>query len=172
MGPPMLISPSIGQAFFVGPGNKLGEPIPVSKAHEHIFGMVLMNDWSGEYGVLGGLTWRSARMVCSGGDRVLGTLSQKPRVGCRWEAPESVGSGTEQTSQPRAPCCCKLSWDGADVRAPGCERRVGPGPSSGVPPTYRGDTEARVVAEQGSHTQQPVSEPSLRLRHTQAEDIA
>jgi len=36
------------QAFFVGKGNKLGEPIPVEKAHEHIFGMVLMNDWSGE----------------------------------------------------------------------------------------------------------------------------
>lgn len=35
-------------AFFVGPGNKLGEPIPISKAHEHIFGMVLMNDWSGK----------------------------------------------------------------------------------------------------------------------------
>ncbi|POI33363.1 hypothetical protein CIB84_002885, partial [Bambusicola thoracicus] len=33
-------------AFFVGPGNKHGEPIPVSRAHEHIFGMVLMNDWS------------------------------------------------------------------------------------------------------------------------------
>uniref|UniRef100_A0A5F7ZA43 Fumarylacetoacetase n=1 Tax=Macaca mulatta TaxID=9544 RepID=A0A5F7ZA43_MACMU len=35
-----------GKAFFVGPGNRLGEPIPISKAHEHIFGMVLMNDWS------------------------------------------------------------------------------------------------------------------------------
>ena len=34
------------QAFFVGPGNKLGEPIPVSQAADHIFGMVLMNDWS------------------------------------------------------------------------------------------------------------------------------
>ncbi|NXD15856.1 FAAA Fumarylacetoacetase, partial [Nothocercus nigrocapillus] len=33
-------------AFFVGPGNKHGEPIPISRAHEHIFGMVLMNDWS------------------------------------------------------------------------------------------------------------------------------
>ena len=33
-------------AFFVGPGNKLGDPIPIDKAHEHIFGMVLMNDWS------------------------------------------------------------------------------------------------------------------------------
>ncbi|NXE60216.1 FAAA Fumarylacetoacetase, partial [Calcarius ornatus] len=33
-------------AFFVGPGNKFGEPIPISRAQEHIFGMVLMNDWS------------------------------------------------------------------------------------------------------------------------------
>ena len=24
----------------------MGEPVPVSKAQEHIFGMVLMNDWS------------------------------------------------------------------------------------------------------------------------------
>lgn len=33
-------------AFFVGPKNNLGEPIPVASAHDHIFGMVLMNDWS------------------------------------------------------------------------------------------------------------------------------
>ncbi|HET7144552.1 MAG TPA: fumarylacetoacetate hydrolase family protein, partial [Anaerolineales bacterium] len=32
--------------FFIGTGNLLGEPIPVHKAHEHIFGMVLLNDWS------------------------------------------------------------------------------------------------------------------------------
>jgi fumarylacetoacetase len=35
-------------AFFVGgQENGIGQPIPVSKAEEHIFGMVLMNDWSG-----------------------------------------------------------------------------------------------------------------------------
>ncbi|KAH6931340.1 hypothetical protein HPB50_023563 [Hyalomma asiaticum] len=33
-------------AFFVGPANKLGDPVPVQQAHDHIFGMVLMNDWS------------------------------------------------------------------------------------------------------------------------------
>ncbi|MGI9113908.1 MAG: fumarylacetoacetase [Chthoniobacterales bacterium] len=33
-------------AFFVGPGNKPGEPIPVGSAEDHIFGFVLMNDWS------------------------------------------------------------------------------------------------------------------------------
>jgi fumarylacetoacetase len=34
------------QALFVGPGNKMGEPIPISQAQDHIFGLVLMNDWS------------------------------------------------------------------------------------------------------------------------------
>ena len=33
-------------AFIIGTGNALGEPIPVADAEDHIFGMVLMNDWS------------------------------------------------------------------------------------------------------------------------------
>jgi fumarylacetoacetase len=32
--------------FIVGRGNALGEPIPCNEAEEHIFGMVLLNDWS------------------------------------------------------------------------------------------------------------------------------
>jgi len=32
--------------FFVGPGNRLGETIPIASAPDHIFGMVLVNDWS------------------------------------------------------------------------------------------------------------------------------
>jgi fumarylacetoacetase len=32
--------------FFLSSGNMLGEPIPVNKAFDHIFGMVLVNDWS------------------------------------------------------------------------------------------------------------------------------
>lgn len=32
--------------FFVGAGNELGEPISIENAREHIFGMVLLNDWS------------------------------------------------------------------------------------------------------------------------------
>ena len=32
--------------FVVGPGNPLGKPIPIGKAREHIFGVVLLNDWS------------------------------------------------------------------------------------------------------------------------------
>ncbi|KAK5023548.1 hypothetical protein LTS07_006063 [Exophiala sideris] len=33
-------------ACFVGRGNELGEPIDVNSAEDHIFGFVLMNDWS------------------------------------------------------------------------------------------------------------------------------
>lgn len=34
-------------AFFVGgEANHLGDPIPIEKAEEHIFGLVVMNDWS------------------------------------------------------------------------------------------------------------------------------
>ncbi len=32
--------------FFIGQGNKLGEPISIEKTFDHIFGMVLVNDWS------------------------------------------------------------------------------------------------------------------------------
>jgi fumarylacetoacetase len=30
----------------IGPGNRLGEPIPIDRAWEHVFGLVLVNDWS------------------------------------------------------------------------------------------------------------------------------
>ncbi|MFB3852550.1 MAG: fumarylacetoacetase [Vicinamibacterales bacterium] len=32
--------------WFVGPGNELGEPIPIAEAEDHIFGLCLVNDWS------------------------------------------------------------------------------------------------------------------------------
>ncbi|WP_051591084.1 fumarylacetoacetase [Bacillus sp. UNC438CL73TsuS30] len=32
--------------WFIGPGNSLGEPIPVDQAEDHVFGLVLVNDWS------------------------------------------------------------------------------------------------------------------------------
>ncbi|XP_072237221.1 fumarylacetoacetase [Leuresthes tenuis] len=45
-GPSKQLDIELEMAFFVGQGNPLGEPIPINQAHEHIFGMVLMNDWS------------------------------------------------------------------------------------------------------------------------------
>jgi len=32
--------------IFIGPGNQLGEPIDIDTAEDHVFGMVLLNDWS------------------------------------------------------------------------------------------------------------------------------
>ena len=32
--------------FFVGRGNEMGQPIPISDAEKHIFGVCLVNDWS------------------------------------------------------------------------------------------------------------------------------
>jgi fumarylacetoacetase len=31
---------------FVGPGNPLGQPVPIEEAEEHLFGLCLVNDWS------------------------------------------------------------------------------------------------------------------------------
>ena len=45
-GPSRSFDYELETAFLIGPGNPLGQPIPIERAHEHIFGMVLMNDWS------------------------------------------------------------------------------------------------------------------------------
>jgi len=46
-GPCKLMDFELETGFFVGgPPNPLGEPIPIDKAQDHIFGMVLLNDWS------------------------------------------------------------------------------------------------------------------------------
>lgn len=41
-----LLDFELEMGFFTGPGNPLGEPIQIGDAAEHIFGMVLVNDWS------------------------------------------------------------------------------------------------------------------------------
>lgn len=45
-GPSRLLDYELEVAFFVGSGNELGKPIRVDQAQDHIFGIVLMNDWS------------------------------------------------------------------------------------------------------------------------------
>jgi fumarylacetoacetase len=45
-GPSRLMDFELEMGFFVGPGTRLGEPIPIDRAPDHIFGMVLVNDWS------------------------------------------------------------------------------------------------------------------------------
>ena len=41
-----LLDFELEMGFFIGPGSELGHPIPVDSASDHIFGMVLVNDWS------------------------------------------------------------------------------------------------------------------------------
>ena len=45
-GPSKLFDFELEMGFFIGQGNSLGEPISADKAFEHIFGIVLVNDWS------------------------------------------------------------------------------------------------------------------------------
>lgn len=45
-GPSLKLDFELEMATVVGPGNELGKPIDVNEAADHIFGLVLMNDWS------------------------------------------------------------------------------------------------------------------------------
>ncbi|CAN1259992.1 FAH, partial [Linum perenne] len=45
-GPSQKLDFELEMAAIVGPGNELGKPIDVNEAADHIFGLVLMNDWS------------------------------------------------------------------------------------------------------------------------------
>src|SRR5713101_9526810 len=45
-GPSRSLDYELEVGFFVGPGNPLGEPIPIDDAPSHIFGLCLLNDWS------------------------------------------------------------------------------------------------------------------------------
>jgi len=45
-GPCRLCDFELEMAFFVGPGNEMGESINIGEADDHIFGCVVMNDWS------------------------------------------------------------------------------------------------------------------------------
>src|SRR5438477_2129395 len=45
-GPTKSLDYELEMAFLIGPGNSLGQPVPIDQAFDHIFGFVLMNDWS------------------------------------------------------------------------------------------------------------------------------
>jgi fumarylacetoacetase len=45
-GPSKSLDYELETAFLIGPGNSLGQPVPIERAIDHIFGLVLMNDWS------------------------------------------------------------------------------------------------------------------------------
>ena len=45
-GPSQRLDYELEVGFFIGQGNRLGSPIPIDAAGEHIFGFCLVNDWS------------------------------------------------------------------------------------------------------------------------------
>ncbi len=45
-GPAQKLDYELELAVWIGPGNELGEPIPVAEAGDHVFGLGLVNDWS------------------------------------------------------------------------------------------------------------------------------
>lgn len=45
-GPSVRLDYELELGLFVGPGNNLGQPIPIGQAEEHLFGVCLVNDWS------------------------------------------------------------------------------------------------------------------------------
>src|SRR6184192_1359602 len=45
-GPSKSLDFELETAFFIGPGNPLGQPVSIDQAENHIFGILLMNDWS------------------------------------------------------------------------------------------------------------------------------
>ncbi|MHC4946748.1 MAG: fumarylacetoacetase [Planctomycetota bacterium] len=45
-GPCRLLDYELEMGAFIGPGNPLGERIPVDRAPDHLFGLCILNDWS------------------------------------------------------------------------------------------------------------------------------
>ena len=45
-GPSQKLDYELELAVWIGPGNELGQPIPVAAAADHVFGLGLLNDWS------------------------------------------------------------------------------------------------------------------------------
>ncbi|HTX35303.1 MAG TPA: fumarylacetoacetase, partial [Bryobacteraceae bacterium] len=45
-GPSRSLDYELEVGLFIGPGNPLGEPIPIAEAENHVFGLCLLNDWS------------------------------------------------------------------------------------------------------------------------------
>ncbi|MGO1079590.1 fumarylacetoacetase [Inquilinus sp. CA228] len=45
-GPSQRLDIELEMGFYIGPGNALGEPIPIAEAGERIVGFCLLNDWS------------------------------------------------------------------------------------------------------------------------------
>lgn len=46
VGPCRRLDYELELGIWIGPGNSLGQPIPIAQAEQHVFGLCLLNDWS------------------------------------------------------------------------------------------------------------------------------
>ena len=94
-----LLDFELEMGMFVGPGNDLGTPIDINKADDHVFGFVLLNDWScrdiqkWEYIPLGPFTAKN----------VMSTISPwivTPAALAAFTCPTSAGQQTDPVPHP------------------------------------------------------------------------
>jgi fumarylacetoacetase len=85
--------------FFAGPGNALGQPIPIAEAEQHIFGLCLLNDWSArdiqswEYQPLGPFLAKSFATTISPWIVTMEALAPVPRArvpAAGWRSPPAA----------------------------------------------------------------------------------
>ena len=88
-GPTRSLDYELEVAAFLGPGNALGVPIPLAEAESHLFGLVLLNDWSArdvqkwEYQPLGPFLAKSFATSISPWVVTAGGARAFPRAGFR-----------------------------------------------------------------------------------------
>jgi fumarylacetoacetase len=110
-GPSAKLDYELELAVWIGPGNAHGEPIPIARAAEHIFGLGLLNDWSAR-DVQG---WESQPLGPFLGKNFGSTVSPWV-VTCEALAPFRVAQPPRPDGDPRP---LPYLWDEADQRSGG-----------------------------------------------------
>jgi fumarylacetoacetase len=110
-GPSAKLDYELELAVWIGPGNALGEPIPIDRAADHIFGLGLLNDWSAR-DVQG---WESQPLGPFLGKNFATTVSPWV-VTSEALAPFRVAQPPRPDGDPRP---LPYLWDGADQRSGG-----------------------------------------------------
>jgi len=105
-GPAQKLDYELELAVWVGPGNELGEPIPIAQAGDHVFGLGLVNDWSAR-DVQG---WESQPLGPFLGKNFGSTVSPWV-ITSEALAPFRVAQPTRQAGDPRP---LPYLWDDAD----------------------------------------------------------
>ncbi|HMB91135.1 MAG TPA: fumarylacetoacetase [Rhodothermales bacterium] len=166
-GPCRLLDFELEMGFFIGQGNDLGDPIPIGETRDHIFGLVLVNDWSArdiqkwEYVPLGPFLGKSFATTISPWIVTLDALEPfrcaapeqdhtpldylQPDEDCAYDIHLEVGLQTNQMDTPHTICHSNykyLYWTACQQLAHhtvnGCNTRPGDLMASG---TISGPTE-------------------------------